>query len=49
MHACGHDTHAAMLLCAAKVLCGMRSELPGTVKLIFQPAEEKAPTAAPSP
>ena len=46
MHACGHDTHAAMLLCAAKVLCGMRSELQGTVKLIFQPAEEKAPNGA---
>ena len=45
MHACGHDTHAAMLLCAAKVLCGMRSELPGTVKLIFQPAEETGQAA----
>ena len=49
MHACGHDTHAAMLLCAAKVLCGMRSELPGTVKLIFQPAEEKAPNGGAKP
>ena len=42
MHACGHDTHAAMLLGVAKVLCGMRDELCGSVKLIFQPAEELA-------
>ena len=40
MHACGHDTHAAMLLGVAKVLCGMRDEICGSVKLIFQPAEE---------
>jgi amidohydrolase len=43
MHACGHDGHTAILLGAAKVLAGMRSELPGTVMFIFQPAEEGAP------
>ncbi len=40
MHACGHDTHVAMLLGAAEVLAGMRAELPGTVLFLFQPAEE---------
>jgi amidohydrolase len=44
MHACGHDAHTAMLMGVAEVLAGMRSELPGTVKFIFQPAEEGAPT-----
>ncbi len=39
-HTCGHDTHTAMLLCAAKLLIEMEDELPGTVKLMFQPAEE---------
>ncbi len=40
MHACGHDIHTSILLGAAKILKGMEAALPGTVKLIFQPAEE---------
>jgi amidohydrolase len=40
MHACGHDAHVAMLMATAEVLAGMRERLPGTVRLIFQPAEE---------
>ncbi len=43
MHACGHDTHVAMLMGVAEVLAGMRAQLPGTVKFIFQPAEEGLP------
>ncbi len=43
MHACGHDTHVAILLGAATVLAEMRDELPGTVKFMFQPAEEGPP------
>lgn len=49
MHACGHDTHISMVLATAKVLCGMRDQLPGTVKLIFQPGEEKAPMGGARP
>ncbi|WP_370519439.1 M20 family metallopeptidase [Gilliamella sp. Pas-s27] len=42
MHACGHDTHAAMLLTAAKALWAIRDQLKGNVRLVFQPAEEVA-------
>lgn len=40
MHACGHDTHAAMLAGAARVLAGRADELPGEVRFMFQPGEE---------
>lgn len=43
MHACGHDTHTAMLMGAAEVLASKQKELAGTVVFIFQPAEEGAP------
>lgn len=42
MHACGHDTHAAMLVGAARILVQMKDQLCGTVKFLFQPAEEVA-------
>jgi amidohydrolase len=44
MHACGHDTHVAILMGVAEVLAGMKDQLSGTVKFIFQPAEEGAPS-----
>ncbi|MET0352277.1 MAG: amidohydrolase [Rhizobacter sp.] len=43
MHACGHDGHVAILMGVAEVLAGMREQLPGTVKFVFQPAEEGKP------
>ncbi len=43
MHACGHDNHVAILMGVAKILADHRDELPGTVKFIFQPAEEGPP------
>ncbi|MHB9055182.1 MAG: M20 metallopeptidase family protein [Paludibacteraceae bacterium] len=46
MHACGHDAHTACLLGAARVLNEMKSQFEGTVLLVFQPGEEKAPGGA---
>lgn len=43
MHACGHDSHMAILMGAAEVLAAMKKDIPGTVKFIFQPAEEGVP------
>jgi amidohydrolase len=46
MHACGHDVHTASLLGTAKILSELKEEFEGTVKLIFQPGEEKIPGGA---
>ncbi|MCE2734816.1 MAG: amidohydrolase [Flammeovirgaceae bacterium] len=43
MHACGHDSHVAILMAAAEILAANRQELKGTIKFIFQPAEEGPP------
>lgn len=46
MHACGHDVHTSSLLTAASILTEIKDEFEGTIKLVFQPAEEKAPGGA---
>jgi amidohydrolase len=43
MHACGHDTHVAIMMGVAEAMAAMKEEIPGTVKFIFQPAEEGPP------
>jgi amidohydrolase len=43
MHACGHDSHTAMLMATAKILSSLQKDVPGTVVFLFQPAEEGAP------
>ncbi len=43
MHACGHDSHVAIMMGVAEILAGMKKDIKGTVKFIFQPAEEGAP------
>ena len=43
MHACGHDNHIAGLMGAAEILSKIKKDIPGTVKFIFQPAEEGHP------
>jgi amidohydrolase len=46
MHACGHDVHTSSLLAVAKILVALKEEIAGTIKLIFQPGEEKLPGGA---
>lgn len=46
MHACGHDVHTSSLLGTAKILAGLRDQFEGSIKLIFQPGEEKNPGGA---
>src|SRR5258706_7888546 len=43
MHACGHDAHTSILMGVAELLAGMRKDIPGTVRFVFQPAEETPP------
>jgi amidohydrolase len=43
MHACGHDSHVAILMAVAEILTELKDDLPGTVKFVFQPAEEGSP------
>src|SRR6478752_6573443 len=43
MHACGNDTHVAILMSVAEILAGMKSEIKGSVKFVFQPADEGPP------
>ena len=45
MHACGHDSHTAMLMATAKILSAMQKEVPGTIVFLFQPAEEGPPAS----
>ncbi len=49
MHACGHDMHTAILMGTAEVLAGMKAQIPGTIKFLFQPAEESPPTGGAAP
>src|SRR5438105_5915031 len=49
MHACGHDNHVAILMGTAEVLAGMKDRIPGTVKFLFQPAEEAPPRGGAGP
>jgi amidohydrolase len=49
MHACGHDNHTAILMGTAEILAGIKDRIPGTVKFLFQPAEEGAPTGGAGP